>query len=351
MKQLPPWTSPALALAVTFAGIAWFDARSEPAPERRYDGFNVIVSPGHPFGSASAGLALANAKRLGAGTVAIIPFLWQSSPGSPAIIRGEDMGDDELRAAVREAHARGLTVLIKPHVWVPESWAGAVVMHSPEDWQFWFADYRREVERIARVAEDEKAEALAIGTEVSQSTLLPQWNELIAGTRAIFSGQLFYVAHNVEEAEMVPFWGLLDAIGVSLYPSLGADDDRDYRRDTMRAVARRLDTIAAINRKPVIVGEVGLRSAQGAASKPWESAEERQSAADPALQADVLADWLTVLDRPAVSGVMVWRWLTDPDAGGLADTDFTVQGKPAEHVLMCAWTQSCDQPQRASPTP
>ena len=38
---------------------------------------------------------------------------------------------------------------------------------------------------------------------------------------------------------------------------------------------------------------------------------------------------------------MIWRWFTDPNAGGLTDTDFTVQGKPAEHVLRCAWTQSC----------
>jgi hypothetical protein len=37
----------------------------------------------------------------------------------------------------------------------------------------------------------------------------------------------------------------------------------------------------------------------------------------------------------------VWRWFTDPEAGGGADTDFTVQGKPAEGVLLCAWTRVC----------
>jgi hypothetical protein len=39
--------------------------------------------------------------------------------------------------------------------------------------------------------------------------------------------------------------------------------------------------------------------------------------------------------------VLIWRWLSDPSAGGLADTDFTVQGKPAEGVLLCAWTVGC----------
>jgi hypothetical protein len=55
----------------------------------------------------------------------------------------------------------------------------------------------------------------------------------------------------------------------------------------------------------------------------------------------VLGDWLAVLDRPAVRGVLVWRWFTDPDAGGPADTDFTVQGKPAGAMLRCAWTGAC----------
>jgi len=171
----------------------------------------------------------------------------------------------------------------------------------------------------------------------------PEWNELIVATRAVYSGRLSYVAHNVEEAESVPFWDRLDSIGVTLYPPLGADDDRDGRRSTMRAIADRLDALAARTGKSILVGEVGLRSAEGAAAKPWESAEERASPPDPALQAAVLADWLAALDRPAINGILIWRWFTDPNAGGLADTDFTVQGKPAEHVLFCAWTPECQQ--------
>lgn len=343
MRKPPSWASAMLASAIVFGNIAWANVRSEPLPGRRFDGFNVIATAGHPFGSPSADLALANAKRLGAAAVAIIPFLWQSGPASPDLVRGKDMSDDELRAGIREAHAHSLAVLVKPHVWVPGSWAGAVVMGSEADWQQWFADYRRELTHIAQVAEEEKADALAIGTELSQTTSRPQWNDLIAKTRAIFSGRLLYVAHNVEEAETVPFWDRLDAIGVSLYPPLGDDGNRDYRRTAMRATADRLDMLAVIYRKPVIIAEIGLRSAAGAAAKPWQSAEERAATPDPTLQADVLADWLAILDRPTVNGVLIWRWFTDPDAGGLADTDFTVQGKPAERVLLCAWTQNCDR--------
>jgi hypothetical protein len=331
----------AFVLALALGALSWLDASSAASAEQRLDGLNVIVAPGHPFGSATAKASLAKAKQLGARAIAVVPFFWQSAPASPNLLRGDDMTDAELRAAIRDAHALGLAVLVKPHVWVPQRWAGAVVMHSEADWQDWFAHYRRELERIARIAQEEKAEALAIGTELAATTQRPEWIELIAAARAAYSGRLLYVAHNVEEAEAVPFWDRLDAIAVTLYPPLGADDDRDGRRRAMLAVADRLDALAARSGKTIVVGEVGLRSAEGAAAKPWESAEERTSAPDPALQAAVIADWLSVLDRPAIGGVLIWRWFTDPDAGGSSDSDFTVQGKPAEHILMCAWTQRC----------
>jgi hypothetical protein len=284
------------------------------------------------------------AKRLGATTVAIIPFLWQAVPSSPDIRRGNDMTDDALRRAIRQARGQGFFVIVKPQVWVPESWAGAIEPASEPDWDIWFSRYRGELERIGRIASEEGAHALAIGTELAKTTQRPEWIALIAAIRAAFPRTLFYVAHNADEAEAVPFWPLLDAIGVSLYPSLGADRDRTGRLAVMRAVADRLDALAERVGRPIVVGEVGLRSAKGAAAKPWESAEERATTVDMKLQADILAEWLAVLDRPAVHGVLVWRWFTDPAAGGPDDTDFTVQGKLAEAVLRCAWTGVCAVP-------
>ncbi len=309
----------------------------------RLDGFNVIVSPGHPYGSTSARHALASARRVGAGTVAIVPFLWQAKPESSHIGRGEDMPDDQLRAAIREARALGLTVMVKPHVWVPESWAGAIAPRPEADWKTWFSGYRKALTHIAGIAAEEQADALSIGTELRKTTHRAEWIELVAALRTAFPRTLTYIAHNAEEAESIPFWSKLDAIGVSLYPPLGNDHDRLGRLMTMTATAGRLDHLAARTGKRSIIGEIGLRSAVGAGAKPWESAEERVAVADPLLQAEVLGDWLTVLRRPTVRGVLVWRWFTDPAAGGLADTDFTVQGKPAEGVLLCAWAIGCQR--------
>ena len=314
------------------------------AEAQRLDGFNVIATPDHAFGSASAERSLVAAKRLGATTVAIIPFLWQANLSSPDIRSGNDMSDGALRKAIRQARKLKFSVIVKPHVWVPESWAGAVEPASERSWDTWFSLYRGELERIARISSEEGADALAIGTELVKTTHRAEWTSLIAAARAVFPRTLLYVAHNVEEAEAVPFWPLLDAIGVSLYPPLGADHDKIGRLVVMLAVTERLEALSGRTGKPVVVAEIGLRSAAGAAAKPWESAEERTATADPDLQAEVLADWLAVLDRPAIRGVLIWRWFTDPKAGGAEDTDFTVQGKPAEEVLLCAWTAACRRP-------
>jgi hypothetical protein len=330
----PALAPAALALALTASA-------AEPVVQRRLDGLNVIMAAGHPFGESSARRALADAKRLGARAVAIIPFLWQPTPASPDLVRGNDMPDTVLRAAIRDAHGVGLAVTVKPHVWVPGSWAGAIAMESEEAWGRWFANYRRELERIADLAQEERADALAAGTELAATSQRGEWSALIAALRARYSGTLLYVAHNAEEAEAVSFWDKLDLIGASLYPPLGADQDRAARLAAMRVQADRLDALAAKAGKAMVIAEIGLRSAQGAAARPWESPEERVSAPDGLLQAAVLADWLDVLDRPTVRGVLVWCWFSDPNAGGLADTDFTVQGKPAEAVLRCAWTGVC----------
>jgi hypothetical protein len=307
------------------------------AARRAARGFNVIQTETAPFGSPAAAESFRLAARLGADSVALIPFLWQARPDSAEVVRGSDMSDAQLAAGIRQARAAGLTVMVKLHVWVPTSWAGEVQPSDAAGWRSWFAGYRAALLGIARVAREEGAAALNLGTELRRTSSHPAWGELIAAARAAFPGTLLYTAHNAEEAERVPFWGALDAIGASLYPALGADDAPAGWQAAMEGEAARLDTLSAAQRRPVWVTEIGLRSAVGAAAKPWESAEERAAEPDEVLQARVLDLWLRVLDRPAIAGALVWRWFSDPRAGGLRDTDFTVQGKRAEGTLLARW--------------
>ena len=122
----------------------------------------------------------------------------------------------------------------------------------------WFANYRRAMVDIARIAAAERADAVAIGTELEQTTNRAEWFGVIAAVRKVYGGHLTYFAHNIEEAEAVPFWRELDTVGVTLYPALGADRDRAGRLAVMRDAAERLDALAARTGRSVLVGESGF---------------------------------------------------------------------------------------------
>jgi hypothetical protein len=312
-------------------------------------GFNLIQDRQAPFGSAQAFESMRRMRRTGANTVALVPFLWQPKPNAPDIARGDDTSDEQLAQGIRAAHRLGLAVIVKPQVWVPGTWAGAVRMDTEADWNTWFARYESALIGLAAVAAREHAEGFVIGTELDQTAAHPAWLALIAHVRAVFHGKVSYVAHNVDGAEQVPFWPQLDAVGVTLYPSLVADDKPTEWASVMQETSLRLQALSLRAGRPVFVAEIGLRSAAGAAAKPWESAEECPAAVDETLQADVLHQWLDALKAPTVQTVLVWRWISAPDSGGHADTDFTVQGKLSERMLSSLWGRCEAEGHRTNP--
>lgn len=309
-------------------------------PKRRWRGFNFIQTTSAKLDSDAAVRSFAALRRTGADAAAIVPFFWQATPDSPDLVAGSDMSLAQLRAGIRAARHAGLEVMVKPHIWVPTAWAGVIGMTDDAGWVRWFGNYQRELEAVARVAQDERAKWLCIGTEFLKTVHRPEWRRIIASVRSIFRGKILYMAHGAEEVEAVPFWADLDFVGVTLYPPLGSDDDPASWQRAMTAEYARVEAVATRYGKEVWVGEIGIRSATGAAAKPWESAEERIAVPAPKLQADVLLTWLKVLDRPSVAGILIWRWLSDPGGGGEADTDFTVQNKAAEIALTRYWLRS-----------
>lgn len=300
-------------------------------------GFNLIQDRQAPFGSPQAFESMRRMRHAGANTVALVPFLWQRRADAPDISRGEDMSDEQLAQGIRAAHRLGMAVVVKPQVWVPGTWAGAVHMDTEPDWAAWFTHYQNALMDLAAVAAREHAEGFVIGTELGGTVQHPEWLALIAHVRSVFHDNLSYVAHNVDGAKQVPFWSQLDAIGVTLYPSLIADDQPAQWARVMQDAYADLRALSLHANRPVFVAEIGLRSAVGATAKPWESAEERKADVDETLQSDVLRRWINALKAPPVRTVLIWRWISMPDAGGHADTDFTVQGKLSENMLLSLW--------------
>jgi hypothetical protein len=313
-----------LALACALAHYA------TPAGAQAWLGANVKRAPSAPWHSAVAADSIAALRDAGANAVAIVVFLWQPQPVSSSIARAGDISDIELAAAIRVARRIGLRVLVKPHAWVPGHWAGDV---PPPDAELarWFARYRNELERIARIAQIEGAGALAIGTELKQLAARPEGEAVILGVRRYFRGTLTYVASSLDEAEQFAHWSALDAVAASLYPpapSLSA---------WVTAVQRQGERLAALAQqhgRPAWVAELGVRSMAGALAAPWASPEERAGPIDLTLQAQALPAARAVLTKDgAIDAFFLWCWYTEPDSGGPTDADFTVQNKPVLATL------------------
>ncbi|TMQ47380.1 MAG: hypothetical protein E6K71_10130 [Candidatus Eisenbacteria bacterium] len=294
--------------------------------------------------------------RIRANWISQTPFGWQRGPDTPEI-RGSYEGaapqtrpprdarryhgfwgerDEGVLATTRWAHARGIRVLLKPHIWTRGGWSGSIAMKNEEDWARWFAGYREFILHYADLAERSGAEALAVGTELGGTTARErEWRAIVAEVRRHYHGTLVYCANWAEDLHHTQFWDALDWIGVQAYYPLC-----DQRAPTTQALVRGwsgpladLETIAKIWGKPVVLTEVGYHSLDTAAIRPWEwdlpgslSMETQARCYEALFQA--------VSDHPVVHGVFIWKWHPDYSrAGGPGDTEYSPQRKPAEAVL------------------
>ncbi|WP_152555753.1 hypothetical protein [Ferriphaselus sp. R-1] len=315
-----------------------------PLPLPALYGATVLQTSEVTLDSGLARDSMGQLRQLGANAVVLVPFLRQARPQSDHLEFGKEVTDQQLIAGIRSAHAAGMSVILKPQILITGSWAGAVDPGSAQGWVHWFADYQAKILHYAGIAASNKVEIFVIGTELKRADKLPYWRDLIVAVRKVYPGKITYAAHNLDGIEQYAHWEQLDMLGVTLYPPLGRQVDRNAMLDTMRQVAGGLDKMHARFHKPVLVAEVGIPSMSGAQEKPWDYSRHRCDApADTALQALVLGLWLEALNQPWISGVFVWNWLSDPYAGGRHDTDYTVQHKPAEAVLRCRWGISCDK--------
>lgn len=289
------------------------------------------------YGSEASAASLHKLKQLGVDWISLMPFGFHR--GEPALRFGGEQvweTDASLRAATRQAHALGIKVMLKPHIWGrseqrTESWTDA-------DWRAWFNDYLRFAEHYATLARDAKIDAFCIGNEQKvASGHEAEWRRIIERVRTIYDGPLTYGA-NFDEVFDVPFWDALDWIGVSGYFPLVPDASPD-RATLVRAwqpVLARLEALSRRERKPVLFTEIGYRSVQGAAWRQWEI--PRDAPADLDAQRNAYeAFFEAVWPQPWVMGAYPWKWFSYPDHGRPAGNDYDLEGKPAEDAIRRAY--------------
>jgi hypothetical protein len=325
-----------LAIALALVCVA-----AEAAPKQKGVAYAHSLKNDRGYGSASSLASLKALKALGANAVSITPFGFQRSSSDLAVrwfhngAPGIDETDERVVAGIRQAHQVGLSVMMKPHIWLrPPDWPGSIEHSTDEAWSAWFASYSDFILHYARMAQAERVEWLCIGNELQKTSGREvEWRRLIAAVRSVYRGKITYGA-NFEEVEKVPFWKEVDAIGVSAYfllveaktPSVAS------LRTAWRPLERKLAALSTTHGRPVIFTEIGYRSADGAAWKQWEIA--RDAVINATAQKNAYeAFFLEVWPEKWLAGAYLWKWESYVPDASRGDNQYAFEGKPAEKIV------------------
>lgn len=303
-------------------------ARAQPG----HNGFNMACWWKDCYGQASTQASLRKLAETGAGWVAVIPT-WHMRTDTDSTIFADDRTPDDagLRAAIRTAKGLGLSVAIKPHVDADGGRVRALI--HPTDVKEWFKSYRAMMTHYARLAAEEHANMLVVGTELFRLTGLThrrEWEAVIAEARAVYPGPMTYAA-NWYDFEHVSFWDKLDFIGIDGYFPV-AGESKTAMKIGWHIYKPLIAAEAAAAGKPVIFTEFGISCQKGANKKPWEWKDF--GPLDLEVQKNYFQSFLEVFGSERwFAGLWQWGWEINPDAGGPSDKSMTVQGKPALDVL------------------
>lgn len=239
---------------------------------------------------------------------------------------------------IREAHAQGLSICIKPHIayWgSPFSWRGEIAFDTPEQWRRFWREYGDWIVDMAKASRG--ADAFVVGTELDKTLHFEQeWRDLIARVRQVTDAPLTYAA-NWTDYHRVPFWDALDVIGIQAYFPVTEHTeptDEELRRGWKRLMGK-LRPFAQRHNRKIVFTELGYNQSHKASVEPWDYQ------VDPGTEALQLACLRTALEaieaEPAVVGSLLWKWFPHPRPVG---RNFQLATPDIKKMLAALWLDS-----------
>lgn len=297
------------------------------------------------YGSPAFERALDEVVRAGGTWVSLTVFgrVWDA--GSAGVSLDFERQFSEVKGnvsrAVAQAHARGLRVMLVPHLWLESGeWRALMNPGSDARWQLWARSYSRFVLSWARVAEKSAVDLLAVGVELRSwvtTSRAESFVRVIEEVRSEYRGLITYAA-NWDDAEDTVIWGHVDLIGVNAFYPLHWEDDAS--REQLRAGGERAaESISELSRryeKPAFFSEFGYTARKNTAIQPWLWPEQLGDVvADQEAQAEAYAALLASLpDAQGFAGLFVWRIYADlSDTSQEPSWGFSPWNKAAQSVL------------------
>jgi hypothetical protein len=301
--------------------------------------------PGRGYGTPYSEALLDHLVRMGVTWISVTPFgrIW--SLDSTEIYMDFEAPYEDNREAVgrmiAQAHARGIRVLLIPHLWVwnEQGWRGEIELPDEAGWRAYQESYRAFVLAWAADSARFGADAFSIGVECKSwsGRFGAFWSRLIAEVRAVYPGLLTYSA-NWDEAEDVLFWDQLDLVGVNAFYPLAPANDAPFETYVEGAarIADGVEALATVLDMPVLFVEVGYTTRRNAAVEPWlwpdgmsdvaYSEEEQARALEASFRGFVPRDWF--------AGFFLWRYYANlDDVSQEAIWGFSTHAKAGEPML------------------
>jgi hypothetical protein len=244
-----------------------------------------------------------------------------------------------IRRTLQLAHEAKLQTMLKPQVFMPQSWTGGLDFDTEQDWKTWEESYENFIFPLVQLAEEEHCAVFCIGTEFKIAAIKREafWRNLISKIRKIYTGKLTYAA-NWDEYTLVPFFDALDYAGVNAYFPLLKDATPSIEKLQIawKTPLNDLRNFYKKTKKPILFTEYGYLSVDGCAYQGWEI-EKRidQTPINEAAQANALAAlYQTFWNEPYWAGGFLWKWFPNMQGHeGYPEKDYTPQGKLSKEVV------------------
>ena len=241
----------------------------------------------------------AYARGLGANAVLIsFPVYTGSAKAVTATTGASTPPPAVLAAAVLAIRAQGLRAGVRPLL--SEANLGeSRVRFLPASVAGWLASYRKVILPYARAAQQAGASFFYTGAELSAFARAPQWQQVTAAVRAVFTGRLYFSANWNGPATIRALPGSGGAgvtVAADAYPVSSASPGQFG--PWWAAEARELP-------KGTVLAEAGIAAQAGMQQHPWDLGSPSQPL-DPQLQAAWFSAACGALKADRLGGIYFW---------------------------------------------
>jgi hypothetical protein len=188
----------------------------------------------------------------------------------------------------------------------------------PTDDKKAFLNLSKTIVRFAAIATQIGATALIIGSEYEGLTVpkyLSQWKSIIAETKKKFSGEVLYAANgnpnknNEPEYLRVPFWYLLDTIGVNYYPPFNGVPTKKNLHAHHRKQLEKYKKFSTTQKKKLAITEIGFPLAESGIKTPYQWLYSKTEKPNSKLRALSMRSFLEEAHKQGVHDIHLWRFL------------------------------------------